>query len=169
MYASERLIAAFNAQIANEMGASIQYVALAAYFDSATLPELASFFYRQADEERMHAMKFVKFVVDVGGRVDIPAIEKSKCDFASAEEATQLALNWEKQVTQQIYGLLDIAHEDKNHIARRFLDWFVDEQLEEMSSMGNLLQVIQRAGTDRLLAVEDFLSRQGVKTSPGGE
>lgn len=169
MYASERLIAAFNAQIAHEMGASIQYVALAAYFDSATLPELASFFYRQADEERMHAMKFVKFIVDVGGRVEIPAIEKSKCDFASAEEAAQLALNWEKQVTQQIYDLLDIAVEDKNHIARRFLDWFVDEQLEEMSTMGNLLQVIQRAGTDRLLAVEDFLSRQGGKVgNPGG-
>lgn len=165
MYASERLIAAFNAQIANEMGASIQYIASAAYFDSAALPELAAFFYRQADEERMHAMKFVKFVVDVGGRVDIPAIAKSKCDFASAEEAAQLALDWENQVTQQIYGLLDIANQDRNHIARRFLDWFIDEQLEEMSSMGNLLQVIQRAGTDRLLAVEDFLSRQGGKVA----
>ena len=160
MYASERLLAAFNAQIAHELGASIQYVVLAAYFDSAALPELAKFFYGQADEERMHAMRFVKFVVDVGGRVDVPAIDRAKCDFASAEEAAQLALDWERQVTQQIYALLDIAQEDRNHIARRFLDWFVDEQLEEMSSMGNLLQVIQRAG-NRLQFVEDFLARGG--------
>lgn len=171
MYASQRLLAAFNAQIANEMGASIQYVVLAAYFDSEALPELAKFFYRQADEERMHAMRFVKFVVDVGGRVDVPEIPRAKCDFTSAEEAAQLALDWERQVTQQIYDLLDIAQEDKNHIARRFLDWFVDEQLEEMSSMGNLLQAIQRAG-DRLQFVEDLLARGGAQLesqAPAGQ
>ncbi|HXU45549.1 MAG TPA: ferritin-like domain-containing protein, partial [Thermoanaerobaculia bacterium] len=122
--------------------------------------------------ERMHAMKFVKFVVDVGGRVDIPPIPRAKCDFASAEEAAELALHWEKQVTGQIYALIDIANDDKNHIARRFLDWFVDEQLEEMSSMGNLVQVIQRAGKNGLLYVEQYLSRAGAlhsSAAPGGE
>jgi ferritin len=161
MLASPKLVAAFNQQIGNEMGASMQYVVLASYFDSETLPELAKFFYRQADEEREHAMRFVKFVVDVGGRVEIPAIPAPKANFKSAEEAAQLALDWEKQVTQQIYGLLDVAAADGNHIARRFLDWFVDEQLEEMTTMGSLLQVIQRAGKDRLVYVEDYLAREG--------
>lgn len=161
MLASPKLVAAFNQQIGNEMGASLQYVVLASYFDSETLPELAKFFYRQADEERQHAMRFVKFVVDVGGRVEIPAIPAPKANFKSAEEAAQLALDWEKQVTQQIYGLIDVAVADTNHIARRFLDWFVDEQLEEMTTMGSLLQVIQRAGKDRLVFVEDYLAREG--------
>ena len=160
MFASERLVQAFNQQIGNEMGASMQYVVLASYFDAETLPELAKFFYRQAEEERVHAMKFVKFVVDVGGRVDIPAIPSPKCDIESAEQAASLALEWERQVTQQIYDLLDIATADKNHIARRFLDWFVDEQLEEMTTMASLLSVIQRAGKDRLIHVEDFLARE---------
>lgn len=174
MLASKKLVNAFNHQIGNEMGASMQYVVLASYFDAETLPELAKFFYRQAEEERGHAMRFVKFVVDVGGRVDIPAIPAPRCDFKSAEEAAQLALDWEKQVTQQIYDLLDIANADKNHIARRFLDWFVDEQLEEMTTMASLLQVIQRAGKDRLIYVEDFLAREGAappldsQAGPGG-
>jgi ferritin len=174
MLASERLVEAFNRQIGHEMGASLQYIALASYFDLETLPELARFFYRQSEEEREHAMRFVKFVVDVGGRVEIPAIPAPKSSFKSAEEAAQLALDWEKQVTQQIYDLLDIANGDKNHIARRFLDWFVDEQLEEMTTMGSLLQVIQRAGKDRLVYVEDYLAREGAappldsSASPGG-
>ena len=161
MLASKRLVEAFNRQIGHEMGASMQYIALASYFDVETLPELARFFYRQSEEEREHAMRFVKFVVDVGGRVEIPAIPAPKCNFVSAEEAAQAALDWEKQVTQQIYELIDIANGDKNHIARRFLDWFVDEQLEEMTTMASLLQVIQRAGKDRLIYVEDYLSREG--------
>ena len=161
MLASEKLVQSFNRQIGNEMGASMQYVVLASYLDAETLPELAKFFYRQAEEERGHAMRFVKFVVDVGGRVEIADIPAPKSHFKSAEEAAQLALDWEKQVTQQIYGLIDVAAADTNHIARRFLDWFVDEQLEEMTTMGSLLHVIQRAGKDRLTFVEDYLAREG--------
>ncbi len=161
MLASQKLIDAFNRQIGNEMGASLQYVALASYFDVETLPQLAQFFYRQSEEERLHAMKFVKFIVDVGGRVDIPEIPRAKCDFQSAEEAVQLAVTWEKQVTQQIYDLLDLAVADKNHIARRFLDWFVDEQLEEVTTMTSLVAIIQRAGEERLILVEDYLARGG--------
>lgn len=159
--ASETLVKALNQQIANEMGASLQYVVTAAYFDSETLPELAKFFYLQGEEEREHAMKFVRFVVDVGGRVDIPAVPAPRARFGSAEEAVGLALEWEQQVTQQIYGLVEIANADGNHIARRFLDWFVDEQLEEMSTMSGLLQVVKRAGKDRLIFVEDYLARRG--------
>ncbi len=161
MLASQKLIDAFNRQIGNEMGASIQYVALASYFDVEALTQLAQFFYRQSEEERGHAMRFVKFIVDVGGRVDIPEIPRAKCDFGSAEEAAQLAVDWEKQVTQQIYDLSELAVAEKNHIARRFLDWFVDEQLEEVSTMQSLLQIIQRAGDGRLILVEDHLARGG--------
>ena len=165
LLASSKLITALNRQVGNEMGASLQYVAIAAHFDSANLPQLAGFFYRQADEEREHAMKFVKFVVDIGGRVEIPAVAAPKSGFASAAEAVRLSLEWERTVTEQIYGLVEIAREDKNYIALRFLDWFVDEQLEEITTMDQLLSLVERAG-DNLLWVEDHLARHALGSAP---
>jgi len=161
MLASDQLIQAFNQQIGNEMGASMQYIAIASYFDSETLPQLAKFFYRQSEEERTHAMRFVKFINDVGGKVRIPDLPAPISDFASAEEAVGKALSWEEEVTHQIYDLVEIARTDRNYVGIRFLDWFVEEQLEEVTSMNDLLSVIRRAGQDRLLFVEEYLVRQG--------
>jgi ferritin len=161
MLASDKLIQAFNEQIGNEMGASMQYISIASYFDSETLPQLAKFFYVQSEEERTHAMRFVKFINDVGGRVVIPTLPAPKADFASAEDAVGSALAWEEEVTRQIYDLVEVAKEDKNYVGVRFLDWFVEEQLEEVTTMTDLLAVIRRAGPDRLLYVEEYLSRQG--------
>ena len=163
MLASEKLIEAFNQQIGNEMGASMQYIAIASYFDSETLPQLASFFYRQSEEERAHAMRFVKFINDVGGKVRVPALPAPKSDFGSAEEAVASALAWEEEVTRQIYDLVEIAKDNRSYVAVRFLDWFVEEQLEEVTTMNDLLSVIRRAGPDRLLFVEEYLVRQGGK------
>jgi ferritin len=161
MLASEKLIEAFNQQIGNEMGASMQYIAIASYFDSETLPQLAAFFYRQSEEERAHAMRFVKFINDVGGRVKVPALLAPKSDFGSAEEAVAAALAWEEEVTRQIYDLVEVAKDGRSYVAVRFLDWFVEEQLEEVTTMNDLLAVIRRAGPDRLLFVEEYLVRQG--------
>lgn len=161
MLASQELVDAVNRQIGNEFGASMQYVSIASYFDGQALTGLARFFYRQADEERDHAMKFVRFVVDSDGQLEIPDIPAPKAEFASASEAVNLALDWEQEVTQQIYGLVEIAKEDKNYIAIRFLDWFVNEQFEEVNTMSQLLQVIKRAGESGLLHVEEFLAREG--------
>jgi ferritin len=159
---SEQLFAAFNQQVGNEMGASMQYISIAAYFDQEGLGGLARFFYRQSEEEREHAMKFVNFVVDAGGPLRIPEIAAARSEFASASDAVQAALEWEKEVTQQIYGLVEIAKEDSNYIAMRFLDWFVDEQFEEVTTMEELLQVVERAGESNLLAVEEYLAREGM-------
>lgn len=167
--ANDSLIAAFNQQVGNEMGASLQYVSIASYFSREALPQLAKFFYRQADEERTHAMKFVRFIVDVDDVVRIPAIPAPQAEFTSAREAVALSLAWERTVTQQIYQLVDRAKADNNYIAMRFLDWFVTEQLEEVSSMSALLQVIERAGEHGLLHVEDYLAREGVLVAGGGE
>ena len=161
MLASQKLLSAVNQQVGNEFGASLQYVSIAAHFDGAALPELARFFYRQADEERDHAMKFARFVVDAGGELAIPSIPAPRAEFESAREAVKLALDWEEEVTQQIYHLVDIAKTDKNLIAQRFLDWFVNEQFEEVNTMSTLLQIVERAGESGLLHVEEFLAREG--------
>lgn len=160
MLASEKLLSAVNQQVGNEFGASLQYVSIASHFEAQALTGLARFFFRQAEEERDHAMKFVRFVVDAEGTLEIPAIPAPKSRFASAKEAVELALNWEREVTDQIYGLVNIAKEDSNYIALRFLDWFVNEQFEEVNTMSSLLQVVERAGEDGLLFVEEFLARE---------
>jgi ferritin len=161
MLLSDQLQAAMNEQIGNEFAASLQYVALASYFDREDLKELAGFFYRQAEEEREHALKLVHFVVDADGMVHIPAVPAPRTSFRSAEEAVAHALAGEERVTEQIYGLVEIANRDANHIAVRFLDWFVNEQFEEVGTMSSLLSVVRRAGEEHLLLVEEYLARGG--------
>ncbi len=164
---SDRLTKALNQQIGNEFGASMQYVAIANYFVEETLPELAKFFYAQADEERMHAMKFVKFLLDAGAHPEIPQIAAPKHRFKSAEECAALSVKWEETVTEQIYALVEVAKKENHYAALRFLDWFITEQLEEVSSMSDLLAIIRRAGEQGLLHVEDYLVRQGGAAKSG--
>lgn len=169
---SENMNEALNEQIGNELNASLQYIAIAAYFDGDDLLELAQYFYRQATEERAHAMRFVKYVVDAGGRVEIPALPQPQCQFAGAAEAIQKALDGEVMVTRQINGLVDLAIKEPDHTTHNFLQWFVTEQLEEVSSMSTLLKLVQRAGEQNLLIVEEYLARHGRLTAtsePTGE
>lgn len=161
MLIKQELQNGFNEQIGHEFGASMQYYSIASYFDSDDLPQLAAFFFRQAEEEKTHALKFVHYLIDAGGKVEIPAIDKPKADFQSAEEAVQAAKDWEMEVTGQINRLMDTAIEQKDHIAQEFLRWFVNEQLEEVSTMDTLLSVVRRA-KNNILWVEDFLARNPI-------
>lgn len=163
---SGKLEAAINAQIGRELGASHEYVSIASYFERGSLPQLAAFFYRQADEERMHAMKFVHFVNESGGDVAIPAVPAARADFASAADAVAAALAWEHAVTDHINDLMALAVDERNFIAQQFLGWFVTEQLEEVASIGELLATVERAGEGNLLAVEDYVARRP-QSAPG--
>jgi ferritin len=149
---------AMNEQIGHEFHAKLQYINVASYFDAEDLPQLAAFFYRQAVEEDLHAMKFVHYLVDTDAQVRIPALDQPKFAFRSAEEAVRLALDWENKVTQQINDLMNLAIRQDDYVAQNFLRWFVTEQLEEVSTMETLLKTVQRAG-ENLLWVEDFLAR----------
>jgi len=157
---SEKLNAAMNSQIGFELGNSNQYLAIACYFEGAALFGLAKLFFKQADEERDHAMKLLKFVLDAGGTVNIPAVSAPRCEFASAEDAAQFALDSEMHTTQQVYELVELATQEKCYIALNFLQWFVSEQLEEVSSAQTRLAVIKRAGAN-VLMVEAYLAHQG--------
>src|SRR5213078_1031508 len=148
---------AINEQIGNEFGASQQYIAIAVYYDAETLPGLAAHFYRQAVEERNHAMMLVQFLLDADHEVRIPGVEAPKTAFAHAVEPVALALEQEKRVTEQISALTALAREENDLVGEQFLHWFLQEQREEVSSMSSLLAVVKRAG-DSLLLVEDFLS-----------
>lgn len=162
---SEKMNAAINEQIGNELCASLQYIAIAAYFDAEDLLELARHFYRQSEEERQHALRFVKFVADAGGQVELPAIPQPQSKFNRAEDAIQKALDGEIMVTRQINALVDLSVKEVDHITHNFLQWFVTEQLEEISSMSTLLKIVQRAGESNLLNVEEYLVRHGQLTA----
>ena len=156
---------ALNEQVGHEFAASQQYVAIAAWFDSETLPLLAGHFYRQAVEERNHAMIMVQYLIDADETVRIPGVEAPKTDFGSASEPVALALEQEKRVTDQIVALVSLAREEGDLVGEQFLHWFLQEQREEISSMSHLLATVDRAG-DNLLLVEEILARTAGDESP---
>jgi len=170
MVANEKVVAAINEQIGNEFSAMLQYYAIGAHFGAEALPELSAHFYKQAEEEKAHALRFIQFVIDTGARVNIPAVPAPQAHFKVAEDAVKLSLEQEEQVTTQINALLSMAKAESDYTADNFLQWFVKEQLEEVSSMGQLLRVVQRAGEGNLLRVEEFLAREkDSRFAPGQE
>jgi len=156
---------AINEQIAREFGASQQYIAIAVYYDAESLHELASHFYRQAVEERNHAMILVQYLLDAGDDVTIPGVDAPETSFTDAVAPVRLALEQEKTVTEQIAALVVVAREEGELVGEQFLHWFLQEQREEVASMSHLLAVVER-GKDNLLLVEEYLSRQSGGESP---
>ncbi len=161
MLISPKLNAAFNDEIGLELFASNQYLNMAAHLEGLPLKKLAALFAKQSDEERGHALKFVKYVNDVGGTVTIPSVAAPTPTFASVEELIQTSLNWEIEVTNRINALMAMAIEQKDYAAQDFLRWFVTEQVEEVSTMENLLKIVKAAGERSLIMVEAYLVHQG--------
>jgi bacterioferritin B len=149
---------ALNGQIANEFAASQQYVAIAVYYDAEALEQLAAHFYRQAVEERNHAMILVQYLLDADEEVAVPGVDAPQTSFADAVAPVKLALEQEKRVTEQIAGLVALAREEGELVGEQSLQWFLQEQREEVASMTQLLAVVER-GKDSLLQVEEYLSR----------
>jgi len=154
-----------NEQVGREFAASQQYVAIAVYYDSETLPQLAAHFYRQAVEERNHAMMIVQYLLDADEQVAVPGVGEPKAEFGDAVEPVRLALEQEKGVTEDIVGLATLAREDGELVGEQFLGWFLEEQREEVASMTALLAVVERASASNLLLVEDYLARASVTAS----
>ena len=152
-----------NAQVAREFAASQQYVAIAVHYDAETLPQLAAHFYRQAVEERNHALMIVQYLLDADEAVTIPGVAAPRTDFADTVAPVALALEQERAVTEQIVSLAKLARNEGDLVGEQFLHWFLEEQREEVSSMSALLRTVEHAG-DNILLVEQYLASAG-----GGE
>jgi ferritin len=148
---------ALHEQVANEFAASQQYVAIAVHYDAQTLPQLAAFFYRQAVEERNHAMMMAQYLLDSDVPVRIPGVAAPQLEFNDAVAPVKLALEQERTVGEQINRLFGIAREAGDYMSEQFMQWFVKEQLEEVSTMQKLLDIVER-GRGNLLQVEEYLS-----------
>ena len=150
-----------NEQVGHEFAASQQYVAIAVHYDAQTLPRLADHFYRQAVEERNHAMMIVQYLLDADERIAIPGVAAPQTEFTDVVEPVRLALEQEKRVTEQISDLAKLARTEGDLVGEQFLHWFLQEQREEVSSMGALLTVVERS-KDNVMLIEDFLAREAV-------
>jgi len=146
-------------QVRSELGAAQQYLAIAVYFDGSDLPQLAKFFYRQAVEERNHAMMLVQYFIDRGVAVEIPAVDPVRNAFETPLDAIVLALDLERSVTEQISRLAGTARDEGDYLGEQFLQWFLKEQVEEVALMTTLVRIAERAGAD-LFHLEDFVARE---------
>jgi ferritin len=158
--------AKLNEQISYEFAAEHQYIACAVHYDSQALHELARFFYRQALEERGHALMMVQFLIDTDERVAFGETAAPKSEFAGVVEPISLALDQERRVTDQINALAAIARDAGDYTSEQFIQWFIREQIEEVATMSRLLQVAERSTDDPSL-IEDFILRE--HPGEGGE
>jgi bacterioferritin B len=159
-------VAKLNEQIGHEFAASQQYVAIAVFYDAETLPRLSAFFYAQALEERNHAMMMVQYLLDADEEPVIPGIAAPRTRFADIAEPVAVALEQEKRVTNQISALVGVAREHDDFQSEQFMQWFLKEQVEEVSTMGDLLKVVQRSREDPL-RVEEFIARENFGGAEG--
>jgi bacterioferritin B len=157
---SERFVNELNDQVARELAAAHQYTAVAAYYDRETFPRLAKLFYKQADEERGHAMRMVNYLRDTSSPLRLGEIRAPKTDFEDHVTPIALALENEKKTTVQIGKLFEIARETDDYASESFMQWFVDEQVEEEATMDALLQVAERV-REYPMMLEEFVARDG--------
>ena len=150
---------ALNEQIGNEFAAHQQYVAIAVHYDGETLPQLAAFFYRQAVEERNHAMMLTQYMMDADLEVSTPGVEAPQSRFDDIVAPVELALAQEKRVTEQISALAAKARDAGDYQGEQFMQWFIKEQVEEVATMSDLLAVVTR-NTDDLEDIEEYVARE---------
>lgn len=144
-------------QIGHEFAASQQYIAIAVWYDDHDVPQLARHFYRQAVEERNHAMMLVKYRLDRDMGVVIPGVPAPITEFSDHAEPIRLALEQEKRVSAQIEALFAAARAESDGLGEQAMLWFLKEQVEEVASMSTLLTIAER--TSNLFDIENFVAR----------
>lgn len=166
---SKKLEKAINYQINRELFSEYYYLSMASYFNAAGLSGFENFFLVQVEEERFHAMKMYRFLNEKGGRVALQAIEAPKTKFKSPLEVFELAFEHERLVSGLINDLMDLAISENDHATRNFLNWFVEEQVEEEASMETILNKLKLVNGEGhgLLMLDDELGRR-VFTPPAG-
>ena len=157
--AAPKFVEQLREQIGHEFAAHQQYVAIAAYYDSLTMPQMASLFYQQALEERDHAMMMVQYLLDADEKVEIPGVDAPNNEFTDVVQPVQIALDQEKRVTAQVNALTKTAREESDFASDQFMQWFIKEQVEEVAKMSDLLAVVTRSASD-YERIEDWVARE---------
>jgi ferritin len=155
--------AKLNDQITAEYFAAHKYLAMACAFERMGLKNLSKRFMKQYGEELEHAMKIVRYVLEVGGTVTLDAIPKPPGDLKNVEVMVQMAVDGELDITRRIHDIVTLAESEKDYTTRSFMQWFVDEQVEEVSTMTDLLNWVKLAGSN-VLQVESLIRHTMVES-----
>jgi len=139
----EKMLNALNEQINAEQYSSLLYLSMSAWFQDKGLPGFANWMYVQYQEELTHANKFFNYVNERGGKVELKAIEQMPTEWSGIIEVYEATLQHEQHVTTLIDGLVDVALEQKDHATQSFLQWFVDEQVEEEANVEEILDTLK--------------------------
>lgn len=145
-----------NKQITHELFASHAYLGISILAEQHTLKRLAKLFRQQAEEEREHALKILDYILEQDGAARLEAIDAPPAEFGTVLDAIEFAFKHEQKVTKQIHDLVALAEKENDYATRQFLGWFVEEQVEEVSSMRDLLDVARMCG-NHLLNLEAYL------------
>ena len=143
---SKKMEKMINEQINHEMYSAYLYLSMSAYFESKNLPGFANWMYVQYQEETFHAMKFFKYVLDRGGRIELATINAPEKEWASPLAVYETTYKHELKVTSLINGLVDLAITEKDHATNALLQWFVTEQVEEESNDTKIIERLKRIG-----------------------
>lgn len=156
---SDTMNAKLNDQITLEFAAAHKYLAMSCLLADMSLKVLSQWFHRQSTEEREHGMKIVRYLQEVGGQVHLESIPKPSADYGSVMAIAEAALQSEVAVTNAINTLVEAANSEGDFATRSFLNWFVDEQVEEVAAMTDLVNLVKLAG-ENVLQVESLLRHQ---------
>lgn len=145
---SPRIQDALNAQLNLELESSYAYLAMAAFFESASLPGMARWMRVQSGEEQVHAMKLFDHICDRGGRVVLQPIGQPTLDFDTPLGAFEAALGHERKVTAAINALYALAQQETDYPSQVLLQWFITEQVEEEKTAQQAIDQLRMAGSD---------------------
>ena len=145
---NEKVAALLNDQINKEFYSAYLYLDMSNYYDELDLDGYANYYMVQAQEERDHALLFMKYMQSIGLKVTLEAIEKPDKTFASVLDPLVIAAEHERYVTELINNIYHEAHQDKDYRTLKFLDWFVDEQREEEESADSMVNRYNLFGSD---------------------
>lgn len=146
---NKKIEKALNKQIIKEASSSQFYLAMASWAEREGLNGTSKFLYKHSDEERFHMLKLVKFINERGGKADIPALEKPPVNFDSLENIFKTLLEHEMDVTDSINELVDICLKEKDYTTHNFVQWYVNEQLEEEALARSILDKVRLIGSDK--------------------
>jgi ferritin len=164
---SQKIQDALNAQINLELSSSYHYLAMAAYFDSVSLPGMATWMKVQSEEERLHAMKLFDHMCDRGGTVVLQPIAQPRPTFDTALSVFEAALENEQKVTLAINSLYALAQQEQDYPSQVMLQWFITEQVEEEKTAQTAIDQLKMAGSDPsaiLMLDQSFGGRPGATT-----
>ena len=153
---TKKMHIAMNDQIHHELESAYIYLSMASYFESGNFPGFAHWMKMQFDEEMIHTFRFYDYIHSRGEKVILQAIGEPPAEYDSPLDAFETSLAHEKKITNDIHNLYALAMEEKDYPSLSFLQWFIDEQVEEEEHVGEVVENVKRvSGVDHAMLMLD--------------